>query len=134
MKKFIIILFILSVVSPVFAQSSQTDDIYYVNVSIERIYPSARGYVIQYLKHGGGFGTIGVPNEWFTLAVNKAEIMNLQPGKDWPTMSIFYRNGEFSYIRLHVHRLKSHSTWGNLPQGIDVNRFFANGDTLNIEY
>jgi len=135
MKKFIIVLFILAVISPVFAQNNPPiDDMYYVNVSVERVYPTSQGYVIRYMKNSGVMATIGIPNDWFYTAAGKAEVMNLQPGTDWPTMSIFYRNGEFSHVRLYLHRYKGHQTWGNIPQGTDVSRFFPTGDVLNIEY
>jgi hypothetical protein len=157
MKRFIFVLVVLAVVSPAFAQnnSNEINNIYCVNVLVERIYPSSQGYIVQYLRSTGGVGTVGIPNEWFMdihsaedqamsgtaavslqyIAAGKAEIMNLPPGRDWPSMSVFYVDGKFNHIRLYVHRNKSHQTWSNIPQGTDVSRFFSEDrETLNIKF
>jgi len=136
MKKIIIVLFILAVISPVFAQNNSGNEssMYVVNLDIEKIYPSSLGYVVQYQKKSSnGIGTIGVPNEWFTAA-GKAEYINLPPGANWPSMSVFFNNGEFSHIRLYLHRFKGHQTWGNIPMGVDVSRHFKSTDTLDVEF
>ena len=157
MKRFIFALVVLAVVSPAFAQSNSNgnNNMYYINVQIERIYPSSQGYIIQYYKSTGGLGTVGVPNTWFIdaqsansqssaetapvslqyIAAGKAEIMNLPPGRDWPSMSVFYVDGKLNHVRLYVHRNKSHPTWSNIPQGMDVSRFFSeDGESLNIQF
>ncbi|MDR0323297.1 MAG: hypothetical protein LBI12_02480 [Treponema sp.] len=138
MKKLIIVFVILTVALPVFAQNrtpSLDDNIYYLNVPVEKVYPSVDGYIVQYRKNSSHtLGTIGLPIEWFTSGAAKAEVFNLPNGLDWPTMSIFYVNGEFSHVRLYLHPVKSHRTWGNLPLGTDVNRFFPSRETLIIEF
>jgi len=137
MKKTIIVLFILAVISPVFAQSNSGNeaDMYVVNVDIEKIYPSSQGYIVQYQKKSSvGIGTVGIPIQWFIDAAGKAEYINLPPGANWPSMSVFFNNGEFSHVRLYVHRVRSHQTWGNVPIGVDISRHFVNTDTLNVEF
>jgi hypothetical protein len=141
MKKLIFILVLLAAVSPVFAQqnysSIDSPSVYYYNVPVERVYPSVQGYIVQYRKSGDldqQLGVIGLPLDWFRGAASKAELIILPPGANWPSMSIFYRDGEFSHVRLYVHRVKSHSTWGNIPLGTDLSRFFPSQDTLVIEY
>jgi len=137
MKKIIIVLFILAVISPVFAQNNSNNEsnMYCINVDIEKIYPSSSGYVVQYQKKSSvGIGTIGIPIGWLADAAGKAEYMNLPPGKNWPSMSVFYVNGEFSHVRLYVHRSRRHQTWGNIPMGMDVSKHFKNPDTLDIEF
>ncbi|MDR3021045.1 MAG: hypothetical protein LBU66_09135 [Treponema sp.] len=137
MKKLIIVLILMAVIVPVFAQNNTTSEskAYYINVPVERIYPSAQGYIIQYRRNATlTLGTIGIPNEWFTDAGGRAEIMKLPRGTNWPSMSIFYNDGEFSHVRLYVHRSKAHVTWGSIPMGIDVSRHFSEPDTFNIQY
>jgi|TergutMp193P3_1026864.scaffolds.fasta_scaffold190537_2 hypothetical protein len=158
MKKLIVITIFLAVISPVFAQDIPDDkksNMYYVNVQIERIYPTSQGYLIRYLKSNGEMGSVGIPNEWFTEAqsansepdtgavgvsrlyipAGRAEIIALPPGGAWPSMSIFYRDGNFSHVRLYVHRNMSHVTWSYVPQGTDLSRFFTNhGESLDIQF
>jgi len=156
MKKLIILTVFLAVISPVFAQNipdEKKSNMYYVNVQIERIYPTSHGYLIRYLKTNGQMGTVGIPNEWFTdqntdnepdeevvgvsylyTAAGKAEIINLPTGNAWPSLTIFYRDGQFSHIRLYVHRNMTHMTWGNLPQGTDLSRYFTGSESLDIQF
>lgn len=137
MKKIILVLIFLAILSPVFSQSNNErgkTDMYYVNVPIEKIYPSNIGYVVLYRKATNQIGVIGIPNDWFTEAAGRAEMMLLPPGPDWPTMSVFYRGGEFSHVRLYLHRSKAHRSWGLLPGLADVNSYFSDPDSFNIEY
>jgi hypothetical protein len=137
MKKIIIVLAFLALVSPVFAQHSavnRPDNLYYTNVSVERIFPSRQGYVVQYRSASSIVATVGIPNEWFTDAAGIAELVILPTASDWPTMTVFYKNGEFSHVRLYVHPAKSHLTWGNIPQGIDVSGLFTDKESFKIQY
>jgi len=137
MKKVVFVLVVLAVVSPIFAQNNDNDspNMYYINLRVERIYPSGEGYIIQYQRGNGQFATVGIPIEWFTDAASKADLIVLPAGTNWPTMSIFYDKGEFSHLRLYVHKAKSHSTWGAIPQGTDLSRFFPEDrETLNLQF
>jgi len=134
MKKLIIFLFFMALITPVFAQENVASDLYYYNVPVEKVYPSGEGYIVQYRKGVNQIGIIGIPNEWFTEAGGKAELMKLPPGRNWPTMSIFYKAGKFSHVRLYVHHKKGHRTWGGIPQGIDVSRYFKDTDSFRIEF
>ena len=134
MKKIIIALVFMALISPVFAQSnSDVDDIYYFNVSIEKIYPTRDGYIVVY-RTQTGVATVGIPNLWFSEAAGRAGMMNLPSGGSWPSMSVFYTNGEFSHLRLYVSRVKSHITWGTIPQGSDVSRYFQEEGTFKLEF
>jgi len=133
MKKLIIVLVFFVFALPVFAQSNE-GDLYYHNVPIEKIYMSADGYIIQYRKGVNQIGTIGIPYEWFTDAGGRAEVIVLPYGFDWPTMSVFYNKGEFKYVRLYVHKVKSHRSWSVIPQGADVKRHFVDPDSFNLEF
>jgi hypothetical protein len=137
MKKLIVVLIFMAVISPVFAQNNSRDtsgEMYYHNVPIEKIYMSGPGYIIQYRKGVNEIGIVGLPYDWFTKADSSAEIMKLPPGTNWPSMSIFYKDGNFDYIRLYVHKSKGHPTWSVVPQGSDVSRFFGNPEAFKIDF
>jgi len=155
MKKIIIVLIFLALISPVFAQQDEEradrrkadpfysinntrnreENFYYVNVSVEKVYPVKEGYVVQYLCSASStIATIGIPNEWLTNAAGRAEIVHIQVLGDWPTMTVFFVDGKFSHVRLYVHPAKSHLTWGNIPQGANVSQFFKDADSFNLEY
>jgi hypothetical protein len=136
MKKLIIVLILMALVLPVFAQNNSSADtkMYYINIPVEKVYLSHEGYVIQYRKGVNQIATIGVPYAWFTDSASRAEIMYLQPGKDWPSLSVFYKEGEFSHVRLYLHRWKKHPTWSVVPQGADVSRHFKEPDSFSLEF
>ena len=138
MRKLIILLFIGAIVSPLFAQTiseENTSKFYYHTVSVEKVYPTRRGYIIQYYRGGlHAFGTLSIPNEWFTAAAGKAEMVTLPPGKNWPTMTLFFKDGEFSHVRLYVHKNRRHQTWGNVPLPADVSMYFEDTDNPKIKF
>ena len=140
MKKLVFAaVFIAAVIigSPLNAQEippEQSSDYYYVNVNVEKVYPTNMGYILVYRKGINSFSRVSIPNDWFTFAGAKAELITLPRGKNWPSLTIFYKDGEFSHVRLYVHRERSHLSWGNLPFATDVSRYFEDTDTINIEF
>ena len=122
---------------PVFAQDQRDErdsEFYYINVSLEKVYPYRKGYIVQYRKGFFEHGKAYLPAEWFTDADSKGEIITLPRGKSWPSMTVYYKNGEFSHVRLYVHRWQSHATWGSVPQNVDIDKNFDNVDTLKIDF
>jgi hypothetical protein len=140
MKKLIIVLVFLSVISPVFAQNNSNNakkempNVYYANVPVEKIYFAGTGYIVQYRRATNQIGTIGIPYTWFTDAGSIAELVKLPKGVNWPNMTVFFKDGNFSHIRLYVHGEKSHQTWGLTPQGSDVSRWFVERDSFKFEF
>jgi len=142
MKKLVILLTLitlLAAVTPVFAQSTSSADtgknsnFYYVNIPVEKVYPTNKGYVIRY-RTQNGVATVGIPNSWFVDAAGKADFVTLPKGPTWPTLSIFYEDGEFSHLRLYVHPYKGHLSWGNVPLGADLTEFFPDDEALRIQF
>jgi len=137
MKKLIFAIILLALIMPVFAQndSGENRNLYYVNVAIERIFTVSEGYLIVY-RTQKGYATIGVPNEWFwdTENLRKGDMVRLPRGVNWPTMSVFYADGEFSHVRLYVHPSRSHSSWGTVSQGTDVSGYFPGDGSFNLQF
>jgi hypothetical protein len=136
MKKLIIVLILLAHVLPVFAQNNSGSDsqMYYINIPVEKVFLSHEGYVVQYRKGISQIATIGIPYEWFKNAASKAEVLLLPSGRDWPSMSVFYKEGEFSNVKLYVHRWKDHPTWSIVPQHMDVSRHFKDPESFSLEF
>jgi hypothetical protein len=111
-----------------------SSEYFYKNITLEKVYPSRAGYILQYRKGVNGIGLAYVPNEWFTDAASKAELIMLPPGKNWPSLTVFYKEGEFSHLRLYVHRWKSHTTWGTVPQNAAIDQHFENADAIKLEF
>ena len=127
----------LAVGLPVFAQNKKDNrdsEYYYINVTLEKIFPHRRGYIVQYRKGYFQYGRTYLPEQWFSDADSLGEIIILPPGKAWPSMTVYYKNGVFSHVRLYVHRLASHQTWGSVPQNTNLEDKFDNIETVKIEY
>jgi hypothetical protein len=130
----------LAVGLPVFAQDrpNSVDDrdsaYYYVNITLEKVFPYRKGYVVQYKKNSFQYGRIYLPANWFTDADSMGEIITLPAGQAWPSLTVYYRNGAFSHVRLYVHRWASHPSWGSIPQSVNLDAQFDNIETVVIEY
>jgi len=137
MKKYLIAIVLFALISPlfVFAQNNSGDDskVYYVNVPVEKIYPTSSGYVVFY-RTQSGIATVGLPYKWFNEAAGRADLVRLPPGTNMPSMSVFYRGGEFSHVRVYIHRNRNHFTWGSVAQGMDASRYFTDEDTLQLKF
>jgi len=140
MKKFVFaVIFIVSLAAglPVFAQNQKDErdsGYYYVNITLEKIFPYRKGYIVQYRKGMYQYGRAYLPAEWFTDADSKGEVIPLPPGQAWPSLTVYYHNGVFSHVRLYVHRLASHASWGNIPQNINLDDKFDQIENVIIQY
>ncbi|GHU92225.1 hypothetical protein FACS189479_00480 [Spirochaetia bacterium] len=139
MKKLGFALIILAALSaPLFAQKiseGKESEYFYVNVSVEKVYLYNKGYVVQYRKGSGRMARTYLPQEWFTgNGAAKGELITLAPGNSWPSLTVYYQNGDFSHVRLYVHRLQAHETWGYIPSGTNIDEHFENVEDLRLEF
>jgi hypothetical protein len=133
----VVFLAVFALGSPLFAQKlspEKSSEYFYENITLEKIYPSRLGYILQYRKGVNGLARLYIPNEWFTDAGSKAELINLPRGKNWPSVSVYYKEGTFSHLRLYVHRWKGHQTWGNVPLNVPIEEYFENVETIKLEF
>jgi len=139
MKRFVVAAIAIFAVSlfggaTVSAQSQRIEsDLAVINVSIERIWPHRLGYVVQYRLPGNRVARAYLPAEWFASGDDRGERHLLSPGRSWPSMSVFFRGGEFSHVRLNVHRSHTHASWGYIPITVNIDDRF-NVDTLELQF
>ena len=116
---------------------------YYVNVPIERVYPYRKGYVIDYQTGATGtsMARTYIPLEWFRDGPRKesgeppkGEIILLGPGNFWPYLTVYYRNGEFSHVRLYVRRERAHPSWGSILRGVNLDENFEDVSDLKLVF
>lgn len=113
-------------------QDSEEGSLFAVTIPIERVYPHRLGYEVVYAKSDLYPGVAYLPGRWFTGAAGKGEIIAVQ-NSAVPYMTVYYRNGEFSHVRLYVHTSRSHSSWGVLRSGVDLTEEFS-VETLDLDY
>lgn len=116
------------VAAPLFAERPQH---YVKTVFIERVYTHSLGYRVEYNRSNFRLGRVYIPYAWFAPA-GKAEIV-FANSRSVPYMNVVYRDGEFSHVRLYVHRNQGHPSWVSLRDSEEVRQRF-NTDTFNIRY
>jgi hypothetical protein len=122
MKRITLLLFavVMTAAVPLAAQEDQEgENLFAVTIPAYKIYPHAKGYVFSYRMNSTETAQIFLPYEWFhnMPAADEEPTMGLLrvlgPGDTWPRLSIFYRDGQFSYVKLYVRREKAHESWGS---------------------
>lgn len=142
LRLFIVAFVAFVCVAPLFAQErvasgSRTGEnwssFYYVNVPLEKVFPHRLGYMVMYRRSGAELGRAYLPARWFSQAGGKGELLKLGTGKTWPYMTIFYKDGAFSHLRVFVRGDLSHPSWGYLPQGSNIDSQF-DIEELRLEF
>ncbi|GHV25170.1 hypothetical protein FACS189498_3170 [Spirochaetia bacterium] len=124
-------------VTPLFADKISKEhesEYFYVNVPITRVFPYRKGYVVEYKRSLAGRARVYLPMEWFSGAATKGEYISLPTGPAWPYLTIFYKSGEFSHVRLYVRRDLRHETWGNIPLNVNLDEHFENVTDVKLEF
>ena len=121
---------------PVFAQNQGRieSDLAVITVSLERIWPHRLGYVVQYRLPGNRIARAYLPGTWFEGGDDRGEIVRLNPGNSWPSMSVFLRDGEFSHVRLNIHRSPSHQSWGTIPMTVNIDDRFEGVESVDLRF
>jgi hypothetical protein len=143
MKK-VLLRIILFLALAVFSQgdflSAQTtsiweeSDYYYLNYTIEKIYTHRLGFIVLYRKASNKLVHTYIPLEWFNTIGGKGEIVYLGSGKEWPSMIVYYKNGEFSHVRLRLRKYGLHETWDVVPFNVNIDDFFKDIEEVKMEF
>jgi len=141
-KKIIIFIVLAAIMSQglfLFAQEGSTSfthesEFYYFNFSIERVFPHRLGYVVIYRSGANQIARTFLPRDWFAATGGTGSVAYLGSGREWPSMTVFYRNGEFSHVLLRLRRNRAHETWGMIPQGTIIDEHFRDIEEIRLEF
>jgi hypothetical protein len=143
MKKLMLLLAIVALIAlshgaSLFAQEADNtfteSDYYYYNFPIEKIYSYRMGYIVLYRNVSNRIVRTYVPEVWFVDIGGKGEIVGLDSGKEWPSMTVYYYKGEFSHVRLKLRRNRLHETWGMVPLNVNIDDYFQNIEEVKLEF
>jgi hypothetical protein len=133
-------------VMPVIAQEENSkigSPYYYVNVPIERVYPYKKGYIIDYQTGTTGTRTARtyIPLEWFETGPRaetgeppKGDVILMGAGTAWPYLTVYYKEGEFSHVRLYLRKERNHRSWGSLQRGVNLDEHFEDVTTIELAF
>ena len=97
------------------AQSTASKDVFVKTISIAKIYTSEYGYKVLYVKSNLTIGVIFVPMSWIGKMDGKA--MLLWESTSHSYFSIFWADGKFDHMVLHVPVNMDAPVWGMLESG-----------------
>jgi hypothetical protein len=137
MKRITMLLFVVVMMAavPLAAQEGQDEKSFFsVTIPAYRIYPHAKGYVFTYRKNSIETARLFLPYEWFRRTPESNEVQAkgmlrvLGQGNTWPQVSIFYNDGQFSYVKLYIRPETTHESWGFITSGAKFGAEFENAD------
>jgi len=106
--------------------------LYYISIPIEKVYHYRLGYVVVFRQGLADLTQVFVPYNWRNAENRKLELIQLGSGNIWPYMTVFYREGEFYKVRLHLARSLGHETWGILPSNTDLDSSFEGVESIDL--
>ena len=140
MKKLmlLVVLAMVSLGGLLFAQQKtpkyKESEYYYINLPIEKIYTYRLGYIVVYRRGVNSLARTFLPGEWFTDIGGKGELVGLGSGNEWPSITVYYKNGEFSHTRLRVRRQRAHESWGVVPLNVNIDEYFHGIEEVKLEF
>ncbi|MFP4643413.1 MAG: hypothetical protein ACLFM0_03555 [Spirochaetales bacterium] len=107
------------------AQENEEPEMYARSFYIRRVYPNRLGYRIIYTNDTGQNQELYVPLRWFRRddGIQTAEIRHGR-NESYPYMEVFWRDGEFSHMKIFVRQDYSHDSWGSWDAPSDVEDLF----------
>lgn len=128
-NRLLLILLLLAVASGIgFAQEQDTEEdspeLYAMTVYLTNIYRHSGGFKIDYTNSELYLQEAYLPARWFTAAAGKGELVYSE-ARSVPYMTVYYENGEFSHLRLYVSNNPYHTSWAQLPSGLDLSEEFS---------
>jgi hypothetical protein len=109
-------------------------ELYCINLPIEKIFPSRKGYVVIYRRGVNKVGTLYIPHDWFRVNNLKGQLNILGDGPTQPSMSIFYKEGAFHSVKLYLAKRSTHPSWGSLPSNVYVDDRFEGVEELKVQF
>jgi hypothetical protein len=144
MMKIILLLFVvfLGCAVPLLAQEQEEDDaLFCLTIPAYKIYTHPKGFVFTYRRNSTEVGRLFFPYEWFEKkpgingeAAKGVPVVLGAGDVSWPRVSIFYRNGQFSYIKLYTQKNSGHESWGALSSGNNFDTEFENADPPALNF
>jgi len=109
-------------------------EFYFFNYTIEKIYTHRLGYIVVYRRASNRLERVYLPLEWFNTIGGKGEIVYLGSGKEWPSMIVYHKNGEFSHVRLRLRKYGLHETWSVVPFNVSIDDYFKDIEEVKLVY
>ncbi len=98
-------------------------------VPLVKILTAPDGYKLLYVKGSLDIGEVYLPRSWFSAGGKAELVMGEDPS--YPYFSVFWKDGQFDFIRVYAWQDVRHPSWGVL-KGASSDRF--NVSDLQLEF
>lgn len=100
----------------------QESEVSYHNVTVYKVLDQKEAYIVLYAKGHRDIGTVKVPKEWYSSAVNPQAKLTFRALSKGMTsyMTIISRNGSFERVILTLPTSRADSVWGVASSGTSV--------------
>lgn len=122
---------LILILALVMLSSATTSPYFAKSVIITRIYPHKLGYKVLYMGNDMKNREAYIPSSLFREQKDKTKkksIIFKGYNKAFPYMTILWKNGEFSHIKLYLKSNYSDVSWGAFNNPDDHDEKFKNAD------
>lgn len=104
----------------------QESEISYHNVIVYKVLDQKESYIVLYAKGHRDIGTVKIPKEWYSSAVNPDAKLTFRalPNGMTPYMTVISRGDSFERVIMTLPTSRSESVWGVADSG-------TNTDSIN---
>lgn len=104
----------------------QESEISYHNVIVYKVLDQKESYIVLYAKGHNDVGTVKVPKEWYSSAVNPEAKLTFRalPKGMTPYMTVISRGDSFERVIMTLPTSRAESVWGVADSG-------TNTDSIN---
>jgi hypothetical protein len=132
MKRSLLLLGILLALACAQASADESE-YYYINVPIVKVYSHAMGYQVIYKVGSTRTASAYLPMSWFDYP-NSPNKVDYGWGPTFPYMTVFYKEGKMSHVRLHLNWDINDSRWGIFDQTVDGKALFEGVKELKLQF
>lgn len=115
-KQLVIVIAVLLLTLFTLSAVADESEFFFKSLPITRVYAHRDGYRIIYRRTNMELADMYVPVKWFQYepgagSRGKGDLV-MEEDPAFPYFSIFWKNGEFSHVRLYLRKDKNHMSWG----------------------
>ncbi len=123
MKKLLIVIALAGILVVPGVLAEDDTQLYARSFRIARIDAHEMGYRVLYHQDSGRLSVTYFPHEWFSRA-DGAGRLYMEVNRSVPFMEVFWKDGEFSHVKVYAHRDMGHPTWQRWRPDEDPTEYF----------
>jgi hypothetical protein len=111
------------------AEKTSGGGYYFQTARIICVYPAEEGYVVDYGVGLNSTHRVYIPMSWTQMQPGqtsqvKCEVVELKNNKELPSMSVFFKDGKFVYVKLYLRTNRSDQSWGTNSAMANMQQYF----------